>query len=59
MCHYCLIHNVDELVGRKTQNINLYALNPIKKEIIQIVLQMNELQEIKVKAYLDGLMQGK
>lgn len=47
---------VDDLLGRKTHLLNLEAIRPIKVRLIQQILTMNELQEIKAEAYLDGLM---
>jgi len=47
---------LDELVERKSHLLNLEAIKPIKKKLIQYILEMNELQEIKTEAYLDGLM---
>ena len=51
--------SLDELVGRETSNINLFALKPVKKKLVEYCLQMNDIQEIKAEAYLDGLMENK
>lgn len=48
--------SVDYLIGRDVEQINLEAIKPIKKKLIQYILRMNELEEIKTEAYLDGLM---
>jgi len=48
--------SIDYLVGRNVENINLEAIKPVKKKLIQYILKMNELEEIKAEAYLDGLM---
>lgn len=47
---------IDELVGRNTNMINLNALQPVRAKLIKYIIQMNDLQEIKAEAYLDGLM---
>ena len=47
--------SVDYLIGRDVEQVNLNAIKPVKKKLIQYIIQMNELQEIKAEAYLDGL----
>lgn len=51
--------SLDELVGRETNNINLFALKPVKKKLVEYIIQMNDTQEMKAEAYLDGLMENK
>ena len=48
---------IDDIVGRQTELINLNALAPVRAKLIRYIIQMNDLQEIKVEAYLDGLME--
>ena len=51
--------SIDEIVGRETKLINLNALKPVKKKLVEYCLQMNDNQEIKAEAYLEGLMENK
>ncbi|MBQ8430586.1 MAG: helix-turn-helix transcriptional regulator [Clostridia bacterium] len=58
LCKLAKLYNtsIDYLVGQETNQVNLEAIKPVKKKLIQYILKMNELQEIKAEAYLDGLM---
>ena len=47
---------LDDIVGRKTNLINIDALSNNKAILIKKVIRMNEFQEEVAKAYLDGLM---
>lgn len=47
---------VDELLGRETYMLNLASIKPIKARLIESILKMNELQEMRTSAYVSGLM---
>lgn len=48
--------SIDELVGRPTHLINLNAIKPTKSRLIEQILAMNELQELRTTAYVAGLL---
>lgn len=48
--------SIDELVGRPTHLINLNAIKPTKSRLIEQILAMNELQELRTTAYIAGLL---
>lgn len=48
--------SLDELCGRETQLINLNAIKPTKAKLIEKILSMNELQELRTTAYVAGLL---
>lgn len=48
--------SLDELVGRQTHLINLNAIKPTKARMIEQILEMNDLQEIRTESFIAGLM---
>lgn len=52
--YYCC--SLDELVGRETKMINLNAIKPTKARLIEQILTMNDLQELRTEAFISGLM---
>ncbi len=48
--------SLDELVGRETKLINLNAVKPTKARLIEQILAMDEMQEIRAEAFIAGLM---
>ena len=48
--------SLDELVGRETHLVNLNAIKPTKARLIEQILKMNDLQEIRAEAFISGLM---
>ena len=47
--------SLDEIVGRKTNMINLNSLDESESYLIKKILQMNKMQIEKTKAYVMGL----
>lgn len=48
--------SLDELVGRKTHLVNLEAIKPTKARLIEQILSMDDLQELRAEAFISGLM---
>lgn len=48
--------SLDELVGRETHLVNLNAIKPTKARLIEQILEMNDLQELRAEAFISGLM---
>ena len=48
--------SLDELVGRETHLVNLEAIKPTKARLIEQILEMNDLQELRAEAFISGLM---
>ena len=48
--------SLDEIVGRQTHLINLNAIKPTKARLIEQILTMNDLQELRTEAFITGLM---
>lgn len=48
--------SIDYIVGRETKLINLNAIKPTKAKLIEKILSMNELQELRTTAYVSGLL---
>lgn len=48
--------SLDELVGRKTHLVNLESIKPAKARLIEQILEMNDLQELRAEAFISGLM---
>ena len=47
---------IDDLLGRKTHLLNLEAIKPTKARLIEQILKMNDLQELRAEAFISGLM---
>lgn len=47
--------SLDELVGRKSNNINLEALEPKIKTLIQKILDMNKIQQAQTINFVNSL----
>ena len=48
--------SIDYIVGRQTHLINLNAIKPTKARLIEQILAMNDLQELRAEAFIAGLM---
>lgn len=47
--------SLDELVGRESKNINLEALEPNVKTLIQKILGMNKVQQAQTIAFVNSI----
>lgn len=50
---------IDYLVGRPTRHVNLFALPEEKREIFEVVLNLNEPETKKVHAFIAGFASAK
>lgn len=51
--------SVDYLIDNNSHLLDLHACPIFQKELIEQILNLNEIECVKMEAYLNGLMQGK
>ena len=58
LCKLAEFYNttIDYIVGRETKLIDLNGIKPTKARLIEQILTMNDLQELRTEAFISGLM---